>query len=256
MSDERPQDLAQPELWMHSLARSRERRHLLPREGVSTRAEAHLRGPRHSDGRRPRRPTRRRPDVGQPRGERRRRIARQPRDRDSRGRPAATPGSSGDLVAHVQRALGVTADGIFGPQTDAAVRAYQARAGLEVDGMVGPITWGVALRAAGERLRRGRDNVPAPVKQRLERRLVEAGQQLEQQVEASGSTQGDAPDGAPSESARAGAERSPPVTAATPAAVRSAPRRIRRSPPSRHPRRRRAAFPVSATVARPRSPPP
>ncbi len=34
-------------------------------------------------------------------------------------------GSHGDLVAHVQRALGVNADGVFGPETDAAVRRYQ-----------------------------------------------------------------------------------------------------------------------------------
>jgi cell wall-associated NlpC family hydrolase len=49
-------------------------------------------------------------------------------------------GSHGAAVARVQRALGIRADGIFGPQTRRAVRAYQARHGLLVDGIVGPRT--------------------------------------------------------------------------------------------------------------------
>jgi cell wall-associated NlpC family hydrolase len=43
-------------------------------------------------------------------------------------------------VAPVQRALGLPADGVYGPQTYRAVRAFQARHGLEVDGVVGPRT--------------------------------------------------------------------------------------------------------------------
>ncbi len=49
-------------------------------------------------------------------------------------------GSEGDGVAAVQRALGIPADGVFGPQTRRAVRRFQAGHGLEVDGVVGPIT--------------------------------------------------------------------------------------------------------------------
>ncbi|MGI8949223.1 MAG: C40 family peptidase [Ornithinimicrobium sp.] len=49
-------------------------------------------------------------------------------------------GSRGGQVATVQRIAGSYQDGIFGPKTHAAVKRYQARNGLEVDGIVGPIT--------------------------------------------------------------------------------------------------------------------
>ena len=49
-------------------------------------------------------------------------------------------GSRGEAVAEVQRALGIPADGVFGPQTRKAVRAFQAGQGLAVDGIVGPRT--------------------------------------------------------------------------------------------------------------------
>jgi N-acetyl-anhydromuramyl-L-alanine amidase AmpD len=50
-------------------------------------------------------------------------------------------GSQGPQVAELQRQLGVTVDGDFGPQTEAAVRAFQRRTpGLKVDGIVGPAT--------------------------------------------------------------------------------------------------------------------
>jgi peptidoglycan hydrolase-like protein with peptidoglycan-binding domain len=46
-------------------------------------------------------------------------------------------------VKQLQSALHVTADGNFGPETEAAVRRLQARHGLSVDGIVGPATWNV-----------------------------------------------------------------------------------------------------------------
>jgi hypothetical protein len=61
-------------------------------------------------------------------------------------RPTLRRGSRGDPVRELQRALArvghaVTADGIFGPGTEAAVRAYQAANGLTADGVVGAMTW-------------------------------------------------------------------------------------------------------------------
>ncbi|MGB2711857.1 MAG: peptidoglycan-binding domain-containing protein, partial [Conexibacter sp.] len=49
-------------------------------------------------------------------------------------------GSRGQDVAQLQRRLHVSADGVFGPQTVAAVRRFQAHHGLVVDGIVGPQT--------------------------------------------------------------------------------------------------------------------
>jgi uncharacterized protein (TIGR02594 family) len=51
----------------------------------------------------------------------------------------------GSVVSELQHLLGVTVDGEFGPETDAAVRAYQATHGLDVDGDVGDETWAALL---------------------------------------------------------------------------------------------------------------
>lgn len=49
-------------------------------------------------------------------------------------------GASGEDVRWVQRRLGLEADGVFGPQTEAAVRRFQEQQGLSADGVVGPLT--------------------------------------------------------------------------------------------------------------------
>lgn len=67
-------------------------------------------------------------------------------------RPTLRMGMEGPPVALLQerlRAKGVYSgnlDGIFGAQTEAAVKAFQERSGLEADGVVGPATWQALLR--------------------------------------------------------------------------------------------------------------
>ena len=74
-------------------------------------------------------------------------------------RPTIQYGASGPAVIELQRRLNqwiratkpaglgqLAVDGIFGPRTAAAVRAYQRAHGLAVDGIVGPHTWGRLLQ--------------------------------------------------------------------------------------------------------------
>jgi len=56
------------------------------------------------------------------------------------GGSSAGSGASGSSVSAIQRALGIAADGVYGPQTRAAVRRFQRREGLAVDGVAGPAT--------------------------------------------------------------------------------------------------------------------
>jgi peptidoglycan hydrolase-like protein with peptidoglycan-binding domain len=50
-------------------------------------------------------------------------------------------GSTGPAVIALQRALRIPADGVFGPQTEAAVKAAQAKARLAQTGVVSILTW-------------------------------------------------------------------------------------------------------------------
>ncbi len=60
---------------------------------------------------------------------------------DDKARPTLRRGASGDLVKLIQAKAGVDADGDFGPNTEAAVRRFQAASGLVPDGIVGPASW-------------------------------------------------------------------------------------------------------------------
>lgn len=68
--------------------------------------------------------------------------------------PTLRLGSRGSAVTDLQRRLTAAgfspgaADGIFGGQTDSAVRSFQRARGLGADGIVGPMTWGVLLNTA------------------------------------------------------------------------------------------------------------
>ena len=59
-------------------------------------------------------------------------------------------GSRGDAVRQLQEILGITADGIFGPITKAAVKEYQTANGLKADGIVGQLTWASLLGEEGQ----------------------------------------------------------------------------------------------------------
>ena len=62
-------------------------------------------------------------------------------------RPLLRRGSRGAAVRTLQQRLGgLVVDGIFGPRTEARVRAFQQRHRLVVDGIVGPRTWAALTR--------------------------------------------------------------------------------------------------------------
>lgn len=54
-------------------------------------------------------------------------------------------GSNGSTVVAVQKALKITADGIFGPGTERTLKEWQAKNGLVPDGIAGPNTLGKLL---------------------------------------------------------------------------------------------------------------
>lgn len=56
-------------------------------------------------------------------------------------RPTLRRPNKGEFVRQLQAKLGLTTDGIFGPETEATVRQFQRDHGLVPDGIVGPKTW-------------------------------------------------------------------------------------------------------------------
>lgn len=61
--------------------------------------------------------------------------------------PTLHPGDEGRSVKRLQRALGLTADGIYGPGTARLVRRFQRRHHLTADAIVGGSTWRMLRRA-------------------------------------------------------------------------------------------------------------
>ena len=75
---------------------------------------------------------------------------------------AATPLAPGvqstDTVRALQQKLGVSADGVYGPKTRAAVKRFQRAHGLAVDGVAGPQTLAaLGVAAAGPKAREAAD---------------------------------------------------------------------------------------------------
>jgi peptidoglycan hydrolase-like protein with peptidoglycan-binding domain len=65
------------------------------------------------------------------------------------GATPSKPAMAPEALKKIQQQLGVAADGIMGPKTQAAIQAFQQKNGLKVDGIAGPKTM-AALQAAGQ----------------------------------------------------------------------------------------------------------
>ena len=57
------------------------------------------------------------------------------------GSPMVRRGARGNITKLIQEKLGISADGIFGANTEVSVKNYQRTKGLSVDGRVGRNTW-------------------------------------------------------------------------------------------------------------------
>jgi cell wall-associated NlpC family hydrolase len=122
-------DLASPELWEASLARSRRRRELAAQRSPARHAASTVALTAAL--------------VASP---------------GTAGAALLRMHSRGPAVVAAQQALGVAADGEFGPITRRAVRAFQATHGLAVDGIIGPVTAAALGLTAGG----GATSGPAP----------------------------------------------------------------------------------------------
>lgn len=70
-------------------------------------------------------------------------------------------GERGWRAYAVQCAVGVAPDGVWGPATEKAVRAWQKAHGLTVDGVVGPATQGKMLKVAADKVDAQYTELPA-----------------------------------------------------------------------------------------------
>ncbi len=76
-------------------------------------------------------------------------------------RTVRSSSANGGGVSALQRRLGIGADGVFGPQTEGAVKRYQSSHGLTSDGIVGPQTRGSLGLGSGPVLKRKSAGAPS-----------------------------------------------------------------------------------------------
>jgi peptidoglycan hydrolase-like protein with peptidoglycan-binding domain len=81
------------------------------------------------------------------------------------------PGDHGRAVKRLQRALGLTPDGIYGEGTGRVVRRFQRRHNLDADGIVGPSTWRMLRRTGRDGGRAGHTARRVSSVRTLQRRL-------------------------------------------------------------------------------------
>lgn len=72
--------------------------------------------------------------------------------KDAKNRPTVRRGMRGPAVKQLQELLGLGADGIFGANTEAKVRAWQRAHDLVADGIVGPRSWDMLDEEAPARM--------------------------------------------------------------------------------------------------------
>jgi len=142
-----PRDLACPDIWIDSLERSRARRQAVARRrdlslptarGASVAAAIVVAGSATAV-------------VGEGLGSATDTAA---------AATSAKVRHRGAGVAEMQRKLGVPADGVFGPQTERALRRWQRRHGLTADGIAGPMTRRALHLGSGAVLKRKRAHSP------------------------------------------------------------------------------------------------
>lgn len=90
-------------------------------------------------------------------------------------------GSEGRHVMLLQRALHVQVDGVFGPETQAAVERFQHRQGLQANGIVGAGTWSALRRRDAREIARRPGARP---------RKTGSGPHVAGEIEGTGATEG------------------------------------------------------------------
>ena len=194
-------DLAQPEYWLRSTERSHRRRQLLPkarREHARKRnmsaalAGAMLAGPGASVAAAQMSCNVKAAVPGESPANR--------ADRDPGGRPAPSARQPGRPGGHVQRALASPRTGLRHADRHRGA-PLPGPCGSEVDGIVRLATWG-SLFESGSGTSAGASSaggygVPEAVKQRIEKRLVEAGAALEAKGDPGGYSLGGDAESAP-----------------------------------------------------------